>query len=403
MATPVLDYDPTDPFLRQFSRAGKPVNKVVSSDDPFVRKVVDASRARALAAKSPTATSAPVTDNPAPVATARAATTPTFGQRVLGAGRTLAKGAGAVTILATGAEAASRSIKDDPAAGMSDVELERAGRSAINAVVPANAGPAVQAMFPDATGAVAESAARAGVRAVGFGRNALNVLTGGIFSDTSKPPAAPGGVVAVPPATALLTDGISPEEAARGDVLPPAQPAGPMPMLPFLRAPVPSNLPPRPVLSKEGDIFSALADFQSQVGNYGLAAAERNARQKAELGVGRLNNEAINIYNQQVQDAEKNRLAEQRIGVEDKKIDAAAKAAEIRSRIDEEVKGREVIQGPTGDITIVNKRTGTAQKVQPTERPSYQQFREAAAKDARNKGATEAELQAAYKKYYGGK
>lgn len=400
MATSALDFDPNDPFLRQFSRGGKPVNKVVSSDDPFVRKVVDASRARAQAAKTPTATSAPVTDNPAPVATARAASSPTFGQRVLGTGRALAKGAGVVTILATGAEAASRSIKDDPAAGMSDVDLENAGRSAINAVVPANAGPMLQAAFPDATGAIAESVARAGTRAVGFGRNALNVLTGDIFGNPAKAPAAPG---AVEPTIPAVPGGISPEEAARGDAGQPVQRAEFVPQLPFLRAPVPSSLPPRPVLSKEGSIFSALADFQSQVGNYGLAAAERNARQKAEIGVGKLNNDAINIYNTQVQDAEKNRLAEARIGVEDRKIDAAAKAAEIRSRIDEEVKGREVIQGPTGDITIVNKRTGTAQKVQPTERPSYQQFREAAAKDARNKGATEAELQAAYKKFYGGK
>lgn len=400
MATSVLEFDPNDPFLRQFSRAGKPVNKVVSSDDPFVRKVVDASRARAQAAKAPTATSAPITDNPAPVATARAATTPSFGQRVLGTGRALAKGAGAVTILATGAEAASRSIKDDPTASMSDVDLENAGRSAINAVLPAGVGPMIQATFPDATGAIAESGARAGTRAVGFGRNALNVLTGDIFSNPVRAPAAPGAVEPTIPQVAGAAEDVNvePVGVAAAD-----QPRGFVPQLPFLRAPVPSNLPPRPVLSKEGSIFSALADFQQQVGNYGLAAAERNARQKAEIGVGKLNNDAINIYNTQVQDAEKNRLAEARIGVEDRKIDAAAKAAEIRSRIDEEVKGREVIQGPTGDITIVNKRTGTAQKVQPTERPSYQQFREAAAKDARNKGATEAELQAAYKKFYGGK
>lgn len=400
MATSALDFDSNDPFLRQFSRAGKPVNKVTSSDDPFVRKVVDASRARAQAAKAPVATSAPVTDNPAPVATARAASSPTFGQRVLGTGRALAKGAGAVTILATGAEAASRSVKDDPAAGMSDVDLENAGRSAINAVVPANAGPALQAAFPDATGAIAESVARAGTRAVGFGRNALNVLTGDIFANTPRAPRAPG---AVEPTIPAVPGGISPEEAARGDAGQPVQRAEFVPQLPFLRGTVPSNLPPRPVLSKEGSIFSALADFQGQVGNYGLAAAERNARQKAEIGVGKLNNDAINLYNTQVQDAEKNRLAEARIGVEDKKIDAASKVAEVRARIDEEVKGREVIQGPTGDITIVNKRTGQAQKVQPTERPSYQQFREAAVKDARNKGATEAEIQAAYKKFYGGK
>lgn len=401
MATSVLEFDPNDPFLRQFSRAGKPVNKVVSSSDPFVRKVVDASRARAAAAKAPVAASAPVTDNPAPVATARAATTPTFGQRVLGAGRTIAKGAGAAAIVATGAEAVSRSLANDPTAGKTDLELEESGRAAINRALPFGVGPVLQQAFPNATGAAAESIARAGERGAGFGRNALDVLTGGIFSG-GQPPIVPDSTQtpAVTPVRGTTDEDVDVEPVGAAQ---PTQGAAGVPVLPFLRSPVPSNLPPRPVLRREGDIFSALVDFQNQVGNYGLAAAERNARQKAELGVSKVNNETINIYNQQVQDAEKNRLAEYRIGVEDKKIDAASKAAEIRARIDEEVKGREVIQGPTGDITIVNKRTGTAQKVQPVERPTYQQFREAAVKDPRNKGATEADLQTAYKKYYGGK
>ena len=382
-----LTFDPNDPDIQRFARAQQARRPVVDSADPYVRRVVDASRARARAAAAPVAASIPATDNIAPVATSAAASRPGFGSRLMSGGRALAKGFGGAYIVGTGAAATAESLANDPAQGTTEAEAVARGsatREAMKAALPFGVGQLVDKVIPEGnTGDLG----RASERAVGFVKNlfgsAAAPVTSMVVDQRGEPaPAAP--VVAAP------------GDVAQPQPAPSADDPGYMPGLPRYRGVAGVKLPDKPTLSQEGGIFGALANYHGQLMNYSLATAERNQRQKAELGVGRLNNDAQATFEKANAEADQRRLDE-------KKLTAAAQSKALKDTIDASVKGKEVVQDALGNVVLVDKAKGTAQKITPTETPSYQQFKDAAAKDPRNKGATEEDFKRAYSRDYGTK
>ncbi len=384
-----LVFDPNDPDIRRFSTqsARRPV---VDSTDPYIRRVVDASRARAQAARAAAAgpalaASVPLTENPAPVATSAAASNPSLGSRLFSGARTLARGAAGAYGVGTAAAALAESAANDPAAGTTEQEAVARGegvRSAMRAILPFGTG-ALERFIPEENTA---DLGRASERAVGFLKNWAGAGIAPV-ADAAFPPAAPvpapGGVPAAPVSTAAKAEP-APEPITSGAAFIP----------PVFRGTAYSALPPKPVLSTEGGIFSALAGYQQQVSDYALATAERNRRQRAELGMAEVNNRAAAEFNKVLGDEEAR-------AIDARKVAAVEKTNALKAQLDAAIKGKEVVQDALGNVVLVDKAKGTADKITPREKPTYQQFKDAALKDPRNKGASEADLKAAFDRYYG--
>ena len=380
-----LAFDPNDPDIKRFStqNARRPV---INSTDPYVRRVVDASRARAKAAAGPAPVSAPVTDNIAPVATSAAASTKTLGARLMSGARTVGKGLGAAYVLGTGANAVAESIANDPARALTEADAADRGaavREVLRRVLPFGTGELVARGIPDEQNA---ELGRASERAVGFVKN----LAGSVASPVTSM-VVPGAQESVPPV------------AQTPPAQPPAQPQEPsgvpaavLPPPPIYRDAVVTKLPPTPVLSKEGGVFSALTDYQGQLMNYALATANRNYLQKAEIATAKVNNDAQ-------ANADKVYTDSQARALDEHKVSLSEQTAQLKARLESAIKGKEVVQDAAGGVVLVDKAAGTAQKITPTEKPTYAQFKDAAAKDPRNKGATEDDFKRAYQRSYGTK
>jgi len=382
-----LAFDPNDPDIKRFSmqNARRPV---IDSTDPYVRRVVDASRARAKAAAGPAPVSAPVTDNIAPVATSAAASTKSLGSKLMSSAKAFGKGLGAAYIVGSGASAVHDTLANDPAKNLTEAAAAERGaavRETLRSTLPFGTGEIVARVLPDDQNA---ELGRASERAVGFLKNlfgtAASPVTGMVVEGAKDK--APAPVV---------------EQSAQAAPAP-AGPASADPTLSAIpplvprRGTVVAKLPDVPVLSKEGGVFGALADYHGQLMNYSLATANRNALQKAELGVGRLNNDAQANADKTFSDAQARLLDE-------RKVSHAEQTAQLKALLESAIKGKEVVQDATGGVILVDKGAGTAQKITPTEKPTYAQFKEAAAKDPRNKGATDDDFKRAYQRSYGTK
>lgn len=315
------------------------------------------------------APSVPIGDNPAPVATARAASSPSFGARamrgagLLGrAGRLLGRAAAPIAALDFGVRAGEMLMPDKAAVGLADM--------------------------------VGTLGAKLGIPNDYHGGSAVHAAAAAALDPSAAPAPAPAPPVA-PTVADILPQLASGREgnnvAIAGSRVEPRaiqSVAGRQAQLRAAYAPTPYTETPT---SATGGPFTQLNDMVSAYGPARLAVARANrdvkiAHKAEELGIKR-------------SDSEMNREAQAQNAVSNRMKAYADILKEQHTAARENVR---TIQGIDGNPILVDQRAGTAKKIIPTERPTLEKFLTEARKDPRNKAATDAQLKAYYSRTYGG-
>lgn len=358
---------------------------------------------QAQAAARGAATSIPIGENAAPLATSEAANASTIGQRVLAAageggsvlgrfGRFLGAAASRLTVplaaLSTGIEAGRILTPDKLAVGAADMVGTVADKLGFKNSYSDGLQQYINAQgVPTPTRVAAAPAG--GVPAAGgpadqFPTNqTMRVLSGDdaatvnsrYFNGTAVPADGTGYIrnESTGNVTALDSRG-QPRTAVRVP-----QPAAATAAL------------AQPTLGTEGGVFGNLAQFTNDFSRYALTNAQAGGSRKlanaeAETAIKR-NDSASNRENQS-QNAQSNSLK--------------ALADVLKETTNANKENVKTVIGLDGNPIIVDQKAGTAKKVVPSQKPPLDQFLTEARKDSRNKGFTDAQLKAYYTKTYGG-
>lgn len=344
------------------------------------------------------ATSAPLGESVAPVATAAAEAAPSFGARVLGGvARFGGKILGPLGALSTGYEIGNTFTPDKVAVGAADLagtvakafgfDNGYAGGSAqyrAAAALPDPA-PVVPAPAPGPAPAPAIDSTPQSSRIVSLGPDAANAAARQFFEGNATPAEGTGYIRNNDTGNVMAID-------SRG-----------VPNPNFQRVQVPVNVngegtggpaPATPTLGTRGGIFDNLADFARNFGGYALSkasagGAQKQAARNAELGI-KANDSVANRENQ----AE---IARARM--------STAAAQLIHDNIIEQQGNRKIEMGLDGNPIVVdlsNPNAPKATKVVPPTKPTLDDFLTGAKRDPRNRGITDAQLKAYYTKTYGG-
>lgn len=378
------------PDAEELKKLLQGAGRASSGPDELTRRAIEAARARAATARSAaaaaapgpmpqTAPSVPIGESVAPASTAAAASAPSFAAR---AARVATRALGPVAAGLTAYEAGRLLTPESlavPAAEIASKTLGRIpglrslfggyddGTAAVRAAaalpepapiakaVPAAPQPAPLPANPNIIPLPAELAAAASRR----------------FIDGSEVPADGTGYIRNEQTgkVTALRSAVQPQQARRTVVVEREQPT-----------------PPQPVLGTEGGVFSNLAQFARDYGKYALSAAEQGRETKSARSERKLLGEEV-TREALLRNAESNR------------IKAIADLIGETSKANKpDVK---VLQDLTGTPILVDVKARTSQKIPAREKPTYEQFLEAAKKDPRNRGLTDEQLKTYYNSTYG--